>query len=117
MTFFGKKTGNDTGHLKLKAAKAREEIVIETGIPIPDDLPPKNNKQDEWDSFWRPVKRGQSFVLTESFSHTVKASASKRGIIIKIASVGPFKVRMWRITPNEEEVQCLLERARNIRQR
>ena len=94
--FFGRVT-HDDNHLKIKAAHKREEIVVESGFKIPEEKPQKaNSRKDEWDTFWATVKLGDSFIVTESFSHTIKASASKRGIVTRMVSVGPFKVRMWR---------------------
>lgn len=87
-----------TQHLHIHAAKKREEIKIERGVPMPEEKPAKQAHADKlWDDFWAKVKTGNSFVVTEAFAQTVKTSASRRGIITRQASVGPFKVRLWRV--------------------
>jgi len=97
MKFFGKRPNHD-GHLQIKAAKCREDIVVETGIPIPDEKPQRATaKSDEWDVFWKALPKHASFVVTESFAHTVRAAANKRGVVTRCLSVGPFKVRIWRV--------------------
>lgn len=96
MAFFQKRHSQNTQHLSLAAAKRREDIRIEKGIAIPADNTKRKASADEWDAFWTTVEVGDSFVLTESFAQTVRASANKRGIVTRVQSVGPFKVRLWR---------------------
>lgn len=99
MSFFNKQSNNCTDHLRIQAAKTRDEIKLESDIPIPVD--PRKKKQssgaDLWDEFWNKVRVTQSFVVTDTFAQTVKASAAKRGIVLKTCTVGPFKTRVWRM--------------------
>lgn len=96
--FFGKRQGpTTTAHLYIHAAKSRTEIRVEHGVPMPEEKKPKQTvNEDEWDDFWKRVKVGDSFVVTEAFAQTVKTAASKRGVVTRQAVIGPFKVRLWR---------------------
>lgn len=99
MSFFKKPQNHDTSHLRIFAAKTREEIRIEKNVPQPIEQPKRRQTSgsDLWDGFWKKVKQGDSFVVTETFAQTVKASAGKRGIVLRSVSVGPFKVRVWKL--------------------